>query len=49
MCLAMGAVTASAVVDHKTPHKGDPALMWDEANWQALCKPCHDRDKQAIE
>jgi len=17
--------------------------MWDESNWQALCKPCHDR------
>ncbi|WP_456243258.1 HNH endonuclease [Thermacetogenium phaeum] len=24
------------------PHKGDRQLFWDESNWQALCKPCHD-------
>jgi 5-methylcytosine-specific restriction protein A len=23
-------------------------LFWDEDNWQALCKPCHDR-KTAVE
>ncbi|KXU35859.1 holin [Ventosimonas gracilis] len=21
------------------------ALFWDSANWQPLCKPCHDRHK----
>ncbi|MGN0150610.1 MAG: HNH endonuclease, partial [Clostridia bacterium] len=30
------------VVDHIVPHRGDERLMWDENNWQALCKPCHD-------
>jgi 5-methylcytosine-specific restriction protein A len=34
--------TAADTVDHIVPHRGDQALMWDWANWQALCKPCHD-------
>ncbi|WP_295219971.1 HNH endonuclease signature motif containing protein, partial [Ruminococcus sp.] len=34
--------TAATVVDHIIPHRGDPHLMWDESNWQALCKSCHD-------
>ena len=34
---------ADAVVDHIRPHRGDPVLFWDENNWQALCKECHDR------
>jgi 5-methylcytosine-specific restriction protein A len=49
MCQAKGRVTAATVVDHIIPHKGDPVLMWDWNNWQALCKPHHDRDKQAID
>lgn len=36
-------VTASEVVDHIEDHKGDPIKFWDEANWQALSKICHDR------
>ena len=32
----------STVVDHIVPHRGDPVLFWDETNWQATCKPCHD-------
>ena len=35
--------TAATVVDHVIPHRGDSHLMWDESNWQALCKSCHDR------
>jgi 5-methylcytosine-specific restriction endonuclease McrA len=35
-------ITAN-VVDHVIPHKGDQDLFWDTDNWQALCKPCHDR------
>lgn len=31
------------VVDHKTPHRGDPVLMWDRSNWQAMAKTCHDK------
>ena len=49
MCKAEGRVTAATVVDHKTPHRGDDTLMWDQANWQALCKPHHDSDKQMLE
>jgi 5-methylcytosine-specific restriction protein A len=37
------------VADHKTPHRGDPALFWDEDNVETLCKPCHDKAKQAEE
>lgn len=42
-CEAIGRVTAATDVDHVTPHRGDRRLFWDEANWQALCKPCHSR------
>lgn len=31
------------VVDHKTPHKGNVNLFWDESNWQPLCFKCHNR------
>lgn len=41
--------TALLVGDHITPHRGDPALFWDRANIQCLCKPCHDGAKQAEE
>ncbi len=33
---------AASIVDHVVPHEGDQRLFWDEDNWQALCKPCHD-------
>lgn len=36
-------VTASNTVDHIIPHRGDLELFWDETNWQAMSKPCHDR------
>lgn len=39
----------ATVVDHATPHRGDIAIFWDKANWQVLCKPCHDRHKQRLE
>ncbi len=42
-CYADGKFVTATVVDHIIPHRGDAALMWDEANWQALCKPCHDK------
>ena len=48
-CERVGRVEPSTVVDHATPHKGDMALFWDEGNWQALCKRCHDSDKQRID
>lgn len=36
-------VTIATVVDHIVPHRGDMALFWNQANWQAMSKPCHDR------
>ena len=37
------------VVDHITPHRGDCDRMWDQDNWQTLCKHCHDADKKSHE
>lgn len=48
-CQRRGIVAAASVVDHIKPHRGDLALFWDRANWQALCKPCHDGHKQRAE
>ena len=42
-CRQQGRLTPATVVDHIIPHRGDRNLFWDESNWQALCKPCHDR------
>ena len=42
-CLQQGRYVPATVVDHIIPHRGNLALMWDESNWQALCKPCHDK------
>jgi 5-methylcytosine-specific restriction enzyme A len=41
-CHAKGHVVAATVVDHMVPHRGDERLFWDQANWAALCKRCHD-------
>jgi 5-methylcytosine-specific restriction endonuclease McrA len=41
--------TSQLVADHRTPHRGDEALFWDEGNVQTLCKPCHDGAKQRSE
>jgi len=49
MCKDKGIIRAATVVDHKVPHKGDSALFWNTANWQPLCKRCHDGDKQYVE
>jgi 5-methylcytosine-specific restriction endonuclease McrA len=49
MCEASGVIEPAQVVDHKTPHRGDQKLFWDMNNWQALCKRCHDSDKQMWE
>jgi len=35
-------------VHHKRPHKGDPALIYDVANLESLCVPCH-QDRTAEE
>ena len=40
-CARHGRVTASAIVDHVIPHRGDRWLFWLQDNWQALCEACH--------
>jgi len=42
-CKRHGKLTPATVVDHIIPHRRDECLMWDETNWQSLCKPCHDK------
>ena len=42
-CMREGKLTPATVVDHIIPHRGDQRLFWDQANWQPLCKDCHDR------
>ena len=41
-CREQGRFVKATVVDHIVPHRGDERLFWDEGNWQALCKNCHD-------
>lgn len=37
------------VVDHIQRHRGNPALLFNWNNLQALCKRCHDSEKQRQE
>lgn len=39
--------TPAVLVDHIVPHRGDMALFWDQGNWQAMSKACHDRKTAA--
>lgn len=39
---ACGCGEPATVVDHIKPHRGDPALFWDERNWQGMAKRHHD-------
>ena len=41
-CLENDRYEKATVVDHIVPHRGDDTLFWNEENWQALCKNCHD-------
>jgi 5-methylcytosine-specific restriction endonuclease McrA len=49
MCERQGRVTATALVDHIEPHRGDMTLFWDKSNWQPLCTTCHSSVKQREE
>lgn len=49
MCSKQGIITAAAVVDHRTAHKGDDRLFHDPANLASLCKLHHDSAKQKAE
>lgn len=43
MCKNNGRFVEATVVDHIVLHRGNQKLFWDKNNWQALCKPCHDK------
>lgn len=45
----LGRVVLATVVDHVDPHRGDMEKFWNSANWQSLCKDCHDGAKQRLE
>lgn len=49
LCSWPGCRAPASVVDHIMPHRGNQALFWNRANWQALCAHCHDSHKQAQE
>jgi 5-methylcytosine-specific restriction enzyme A len=40
-CKRAGRRVAAEAVDHIKPHRDDPRLFWNTANWQALCGRCH--------
>lgn len=48
-CAKRGIVEPATVCDHIIKHEGDEVLFWDQANWQPLCKTCHDSAKQTLE
>lgn len=48
-CEAVGLVSATEVVDHVVPHKGDLDVFWDRNRWQPACKWHHDVVKQQLE
>lgn len=41
-CTKRDRTTATAVVDHIVPHRGNRELFFDRDNLQGLCKECHD-------
>jgi len=49
MCGQRGIVAPSTIVDHRIAHKQNLELFWQESNWAALCKPCHDSRKSMLE
>ena len=42
-CKKQNKLTTANVVHHVIPHHGNYELFWDQANWQAMNKRCHDR------
>lgn len=45
LCARVEADTSLLVADHITPHRGNPALFWNEGNLQCLCQHCHNTVK----
>ena len=49
MCAMSGRAETATIVDHITPHRGDPALFYAVENLQPLCHECHASLKQQQE
>ncbi len=48
-CEAIGKLSATEVVDHVEPHKGDQVKFWNTAMWQPACRWHHDVIKPRLE
>jgi 5-methylcytosine-specific restriction protein A len=46
---ACGCGYPATVVDHRLPHCGDLAAMYDWNNLQAMTKACHDRKTASVD
>ncbi|KAE8761247.1 hypothetical protein FSO04_04415 [Paraburkholderia madseniana] len=44
-----GRIRPSAVVDHRIAHRGDMALFWNQSNWVAMAKTCHDSNTARVD
>ena len=49
ICMGKYPAGNSAVVDHKSPHRGDEQMFWDINNLQTVSKAYHDSEKQKQE
>lgn len=49
VCAGVSPEPNSPIVNHKVPHRGDPALFWDETNLETVTKQVHDTIIQAEE
>ena len=48
-CEKNNRLRTATVVHHIIPHKGNKALFWDEGNWMAMSKRCHDKHTATVE
>lgn len=48
-CQQQGRLVPASVVDHSTPHRGDPEIFWNVALWVPLCETHHNASKQREE
>lgn len=49
VCIGKSPAPDSPVVNHKVPHRGDPALFWNIENLETVSKQVHDTIIQAEE
>ena len=46
-CMLEGRTTPTFAVDHRIQHRGNPALFWDESNWDPMCEAHHNAKSRA--